>query len=255
MAFGFICFNVRCVLHEVLHPRSVLHRRYLFYRADPTFVRTRLFFELVRRFVYFIVGIAFLSYALHRLTGNEYMFAVRQEKVSLFLQHLESALSSMTSFGGDPLIYTNDLGSLFHFFCSLFAFTLLVAFANLIISGMSSSGSATENQATSRKGRLESSNGLNTKNDVAALVELVIEDYLEISSIQIKPESDLIRDLGADSLDIVELHLKLEQAFECGAIQPSAIDGKTKVRELTDFFWKLVQKETLEKDILLADEG
>jgi acyl carrier protein len=251
-ALGFIGFNSRCVLREVLHPRSVLHRRFLFYRADPTFIRTRLFFELIRRFVYFIIGLAFLSYALHRLTGNEYVFTTHKENISLFLQHLESALSGMTSFGSDPLAYTNNLGIMFHFFRTLFAFILFVAFANLMISGMSSSGHATEGQIPSRICRQESGDGLDTKNDVAAMVGLVIEAQLGTPSIQIKPESDLIRDLGADSLDMIELQLNLEQAFECEAIQPSIIMKKTKVGELIDFFWEMTQKEASTDEIGVA---
>lgn len=253
--FGFIGFNVQCVLREVLHPRSVLHRRYLFYRADPTFIRTRLFFDMIRRFVYFIIGFAFLSYTLHRLTGNEYMFSTHQENVSLFLQHLESALSGMTSLGSDPLTYVNNLGFAFHVSRTLSAVILMATFANLMISGMSSSGSPTEAQvpmqfrrqqpssSTEQDIEDEPSDGLNTKDDVAALISLAIEAQLEIPANQIKLECDLIRDLGADSLEVIELQLILEQAFECEAIQPSIIANKTKVGELVDLFWELTQKE------------
>ena len=253
-AMGFIGFNVRCILRELLHPRSVLHRRFLFYRADPTFIRTRLLFELIRRFVYFIIGFAFLSYALHRLTGNEYMFAIHQENVSLFLQHLESALSGMTSFGNDPVAYANNMGMLFHIFRALFVFVLLVTFANLMLSGMSSSGQATEVKNSTQICLKESDNGLDTKNDVAAMVELVIENHLRIPSIQIKPESDLILDLGADSLDMAELQMNFEQAFECEVTEPDIFSKITKVGEFTDLFWELTRKEALAKEFDIAGE-
>ena len=84
------------------------------------------------------------------------------------------------------------------------------------------------------------------------MVGLVIEAQLGTPSIQIKPESDLIRDLGADSLDMIELQLNLEQAFECEAIQPSIIMKKTKVGELIDFFWEMTQKEASTDEIGVA---
>lgn len=42
----------------------------------------------------------------------------------------------------------------------------------------------------------------------------IICEQLELSEEQVKPESDLIDDLGADSLDIVDLVMSLEDEFE-----------------------------------------
>jgi len=45
-------------------------------------------------------------------------------------------------------------------------------------------------------------------------VKSIIADQLGISDEQIKPESKFIEDLGADSLDIVELIMAMEEEFQ-----------------------------------------
>jgi acyl carrier protein len=45
-------------------------------------------------------------------------------------------------------------------------------------------------------------------------VKSIIADQLSISEDQIKPESKFIEDLGADSLDIVELIMAMEEEFQ-----------------------------------------
>ncbi|MCK6526745.1 acyl carrier protein [Myxococcota bacterium] len=45
-------------------------------------------------------------------------------------------------------------------------------------------------------------------------VKQIISDQLGVSLEEVKPESSFIDDLGADSLDIVELVMAMEEAFE-----------------------------------------
>lgn len=45
-------------------------------------------------------------------------------------------------------------------------------------------------------------------------VKSIIADQLGVSEDQIKPESKFIEDLGADSLDIVELIMAMEEEFQ-----------------------------------------
>lgn len=45
-------------------------------------------------------------------------------------------------------------------------------------------------------------------------VKSILADQLEVSEEEIKPESVLIDDLGADSLDVVEIVMALEDEFE-----------------------------------------
>jgi acyl carrier protein len=49
--------------------------------------------------------------------------------------------------------------------------------------------------------------------DVQAKVKEIIMDKLGVEESQITPEASFINDLGADSLDIVELVMAFEQAF------------------------------------------
>ncbi|MBP2026215.1 acyl carrier protein [Acetoanaerobium pronyense] len=44
-------------------------------------------------------------------------------------------------------------------------------------------------------------------------VKAILADQLEVSEEEIKPESVLIDDLGADSLDVVEIVMSLEDEF------------------------------------------
>lgn len=45
-------------------------------------------------------------------------------------------------------------------------------------------------------------------------VRSIISDQLGVSEEEIKPDSKFIEDLGADSLDIVELIMAMEEEFE-----------------------------------------
>jgi acyl carrier protein len=50
--------------------------------------------------------------------------------------------------------------------------------------------------------------------DVAARVKKIIEDQLGVSAEQVTNEASFIDDLGADSLDTVELVMALEEEFD-----------------------------------------
>ncbi|MBL93248.1 MAG: acyl carrier protein [Myxococcales bacterium] len=49
---------------------------------------------------------------------------------------------------------------------------------------------------------------------IEARVRSIIADQLGVSEEEIRPESNFIEDLGADSLDIVELIMAMEEEFE-----------------------------------------
>jgi acyl carrier protein len=53
-----------------------------------------------------------------------------------------------------------------------------------------------------------------TSAEVAEKVKTIIVDQLGLSPEQVKPEASFIKDLGADSLDIVELVMAMEEEFE-----------------------------------------
>ena len=50
--------------------------------------------------------------------------------------------------------------------------------------------------------------------DIAEKVKEIVSQQLDVDVAQIKPESQFIEDLGADSLAIVELVLAFEEQFE-----------------------------------------
>ena len=49
---------------------------------------------------------------------------------------------------------------------------------------------------------------------IEAKVKNIIADQLGVGEDEIKPESSFIEDLGADSLDIVELVMAMEEEFD-----------------------------------------
>ena len=55
--------------------------------------------------------------------------------------------------------------------------------------------------------------GLRMKNNFVRL-QTIVGEQLGIESSQIKPDSDFTKELGADSLDVVELIMVIEDEFE-----------------------------------------
>ena len=52
------------------------------------------------------------------------------------------------------------------------------------------------------------------KADVLARLKEIIIDRLDVEEDQIRPEASFVEDLGADSLDIVELIIGIEEEFD-----------------------------------------
>ena len=63
--------------------------------------------------------------------------------------------------------------------------------------------------------------------NIEAKVKSIIADQLGVGEDEIKPESSFIEDLGADSLDIVELVMAMEEEFEVEIPDEEAEDIKT----------------------------
>ncbi|MBX7145671.1 MAG: acyl carrier protein [Oligoflexia bacterium] len=51
-------------------------------------------------------------------------------------------------------------------------------------------------------------------NDIAERVKAIIVDQLGVDMADVTPEASFIEDLGADSLDIVELIMALEEEYD-----------------------------------------
>jgi acyl carrier protein len=66
-----------------------------------------------------------------------------------------------------------------------------------------------------------------TATTIEAKVKSIIADQLGVGEDEIKPESSFIEDLGADSLDIVELVMAMEEEFEIEIPDEEAENIKT----------------------------
>jgi len=53
-----------------------------------------------------------------------------------------------------------------------------------------------------------------SQDDIFARVKKIVADQLEVDPTEVKPEANFANDLGADSLDTVELVMALEEEFD-----------------------------------------
>lgn len=70
--------------------------------------------------------------------------------------------------------------------------------------------------------------------DILQQVVQVVVEQLGVEAGQVKPESHFIEDLGADSLDTVELLMALEEKFDCEIDEGSA-EKLIRVQDIVDF--------------------
>lgn len=73
--------------------------------------------------------------------------------------------------------------------------------------------------------------------EIEQKVKEIISQQLDVDVAQIKPESQFIDDLGADSLAIVELVLAFEEAFHL-KIPDNEVDGIKTVGNAIDYIKK-----------------
>ena len=58
---------------------------------------------------------------------------------------------------------------------------------------------------------------------------------------KIKPETRFVEDLGADSLDVVELAIELEEEFSLPEVDDGLVDKWVFVKDVTDYIEKRVK--------------
>jgi len=68
-------------------------------------------------------------------------------------------------------------------------------------------------------------------------VKEVIKEQLNVSDEEIKPEAKFVEDLGADSLDVVEMIMALEEKFEI-EIPDSEAEKIQTVQDVIDYIEK-----------------
>jgi len=71
-------------------------------------------------------------------------------------------------------------------------------------------------------------------------IKAVLAEQLEVDPDTITRETDLMSDLGADSLDLVELIMTLEEEYGVSAVDESVYENKT-VGEIADYIETLVK--------------
>ena len=64
--------------------------------------------------------------------------------------------------------------------------------------------------------------------DVAEKVTKIIVDQLGVSADEVKPEASFVEDLGADSLDLTELIMAMEEEFDIETVSYTHLTLPTK---------------------------
>ncbi|ABB56568.1 acyl carrier protein [Synechococcus elongatus] len=73
-----------------------------------------------------------------------------------------------------------------------------------------------------------------SQEDIFSKVKDIVAEQLSVDVAEVKPESSFQNDLGADSLDTVELVMALEEAFDI-EIPDEAAEGIATVQDAVDF--------------------
>lgn len=73
-----------------------------------------------------------------------------------------------------------------------------------------------------------------SQDEILEKVKKIVADQLEVDLANVKPEANFANDLGADSLDTVELVMALEEEFEI-EIPDEAAEGITTVQEAVNY--------------------
>ncbi len=75
--------------------------------------------------------------------------------------------------------------------------------------------------------------------DIADRVKKIVTEHLDIEADKVTEEASFIDDLGADSLDTVELVMAFEEEFGC-EIPDDAAENIVTVKDAVDFISKAV---------------
>ena len=62
--------------------------------------------------------------------------------------------------------------------------------------------------------KFKGENGMSTNDEIAERIKSIIVEQLSVAMEEVTPEASFIEDLGADSLDIVELIMALEEEYD-----------------------------------------
>jgi len=85
-------------------------------------------------------------------------------------------------------------------------------------------------------------NNILSEKDTLAIQDIIIRQ-LDVQRDQLTPEARILADLGADSLDVVEISMTLEELFEV-TIPDEQWDKVETVGELYDEMGRILQQRT-----------
>jgi acyl carrier protein len=85
-------------------------------------------------------------------------------------------------------------------------------------------------------------NNILSEKDTVAIQDIIIRQ-LDVQRDQLTPEARILADLGADSLDVVEISMTLEELFEV-TIPDEQWDKVETVGELYDELGRILQQRT-----------
>jgi len=77
--------------------------------------------------------------------------------------------------------------------------------------------------------------------DTFERVQAIVEEQLGVEASKITPETDFQKDLGADSLDVVELIMAFEEEFDINVNDDAAGEIKT-VQQVLEYIESEVKK-------------
>ena len=70
----------------------------------------------------------------------------------------------------------------------------------------------------------------------------MLAEQLDISADTITPQSEVVKDLGADSVDLVELVMAMEDEFKIGEVREEELATLSTVGDCVNFLTKKLEK-------------
>ncbi len=74
-----------------------------------------------------------------------------------------------------------------------------------------------------------------TREEILAKIQSLVVDQLQVESSEVTPQSSIQEDLGADSIEVVELIMILEQEFDLPEIPDSEAEKMTTIGDVVDY--------------------
>jgi acyl carrier protein len=138
---------------------------------------------------------------------------------------------------------------------TVFSVIIFVTFLNILITGIAYGKEGEKRKVVFEKVPLEIDaatfvDNVTSKSGIREDIQEVVAKICGIKSSEITDDCHLMKDLGADSLDVVDIQNELEQLFEVGEIAEEEIKGKLKICDLVELFYpKILGKPKIPNEI------